>query len=56
MKYQEYWKSQDLKEEIFKMNQKGGSKLEDYVERFQYNLQLSPHSTLGDEVLKKFLI
>jgi hypothetical protein len=40
-KYQDYCKMRDLHEEIFKMTQKEDKSLEDYVERFQYNLQRS---------------
>jgi hypothetical protein len=40
-KYQDYCKERDLREEIFKMTQKDDEILEDYVERFQYNLQRS---------------
>ena len=40
-KYQEYCKDKDQKEAIFKMTQQEDKNLEDYVERFQYNLQRS---------------
>lgn len=33
-KYQDYCRSRDLKDEIFKMNAKGSETFEEYVERF----------------------
>jgi hypothetical protein len=39
------------KEEIFKMTQKEDEILEDYIERFQYNLQWSKHSKLDEKTL-----
>ena len=38
-KYQDYCRTRDLKYEIFLMNAKENETLEEYVERFQYNLQ-----------------
>ena len=39
-KYKEYYRGQDLKgDDIFKMSQKDGETLEDYVSRFMFNLQ-----------------
>ena len=38
MKYQDYCRTKDLKDEIFKMIAKENETLEEYVERFQYNL------------------
>ena len=35
---------------------KENESLEEYVERFQYNLQISPYGTLPGEVLKATLI
>jgi hypothetical protein len=52
MKYQDYCRTRDLKDEIFQMTTKGNETLEEYVERFQYNLQRSPYGTLPGEVLK----
>jgi hypothetical protein len=56
MKYRYYFRTMDLKVEIFKMIAKENEKLEEYTERFQYNLQRSPYSTLAGEVLKATLI
>jgi hypothetical protein len=41
MKYQDYHRARDLKDEIFKMVAKENQTLEEYVEIFQYNLQRS---------------
>jgi hypothetical protein len=46
----------DLKDESFKMVAKENETLEEYVERFQYNLHRSPYGTLLGEVLKATLI
>jgi hypothetical protein len=55
-KYQDYCRTMDLKDELFKMVAKENETLEEYVERFQYNLQRSPYGTLPGEVLKATLI
>jgi hypothetical protein len=55
-KYQDYCRTRDLKDEIFQMTAKENESLEEYVERFQYNLQRSPYGTLQGEVLKVTLI
>jgi hypothetical protein len=56
MKYQDYYRSRDLKDEIFKMIAKENETLEEYIERFQYNLKRSPYGTLPGEVFKDTLI
>ena len=57
-KYQDYCRSRELKDEIFQMKAKPNEALEEYVERFQYNLQRSPSESLPlpDNVLKTALI
>jgi hypothetical protein len=45
-KFQDYCRTRDLKDEIFQMIAKENEMLEEYVERFQYNLQRSPYGTL----------
>jgi hypothetical protein len=55
-KYQDYYRTRDLKDKIFQMIAKENETLEEYVERFQYNLQRSPYGTLPSEVLKATLI
>jgi hypothetical protein len=55
-KYQDYCKSQNIKEELFKFTQKEDESLEDCVERFNYTLQRSGHSDLDKEILKIILL
>jgi len=55
-KYQDYCKSWDIKEEIFKFIQKEDGNMEDYVERFEYTLQRSGHSHLDKDILKIILL
>jgi hypothetical protein len=55
-KYQDYCRTRRLKDEIFQMNAKENESLEEYVDIFQYNLQISPYGTLPGEVLKATLI
>lgn len=38
MKYQDYYRTRELKDENFKMFAKDNETLEEYVEQFQYNL------------------
>jgi hypothetical protein len=46
-KYQVYCRPRDSKEDIFRMAQEEEESLEDYLERFLYNLQKSKHSSLN---------
>jgi hypothetical protein len=55
-KYQDYCRTRDLKDQIFQMTAKENDTLEEYVERFQYNLQRSPYGKLLGEVIKATLI
>jgi len=55
-KYQDYYRTRDLKYEIFQMMEKENESLEEYIERFQYKLQRFPYGTLLGEVLKVTLI
>jgi hypothetical protein len=55
-KYQDYCRTIDLKDEIFQMTAKENASLEEYVKRFQYNLQRSPYGMLPGEVLKETMI
>jgi hypothetical protein len=56
MKYQDYYRTRDLKDEICQMNAKENETLEEYVERFKYNLKRYSYITLPGEVLKSTLI
>ena len=51
-KYQEYCRTKDKREELFKMVQKYDESLEDFVERILYNVQRSRQTTIGRDVLK----
>ena len=57
-RYQDYCRSRELKDEIFQMVAKPNETLEEYVVRFQYNLQRFPYASLPlpDNVLKIALI
>ena len=55
-KYQDYCRTMDLKEEIFKIAQKEEESLEDYMERFHYNLQRSKFINLDPEILKQIYL
>lgn len=55
-KKQDYCKSRNIKEELFKFTQKEDESLEDYVERFKYTLQRSCHYDLDNEILKIILL
>jgi len=55
-KYQDYYKSRDIKEEHFKFIQKEDKNMEDYLERFKYTLQRSGHSDLDKDILKIILL
>jgi len=55
-KYQDYCRTRDLGEEVFRMTQKEDESLEDYVEKFHYNLQRSKHTDLDHEILKTIFI
>jgi hypothetical protein len=54
--YQDYCKTRDPREELFKMSQKEEESLEDYVECLKYNLQRSKHNYLDKDILKTILI
>ena len=56
VKYQEYCKMKDKREELFKMVQKYDEGLEDFVERILYNVQRSGHTNIGRDVLKIILL
>lgn len=51
-KYQDYYKSRDVKEEIFKLVENDDENMEEFVEYFQYSLQRSGHSDLDKDILK----
>lgn len=55
-KCQDYYKSLDIKEEIFKFMQKEDDNMDDCVECFKYTLQRSGHSNLDKEILNIILL
>jgi hypothetical protein len=55
-KYQDYCRTREKKEELFKMVQKEDENLEDFVERLQYNLQRSRHPDVSKDILKTILL
>ena len=52
-RYQDYCR---VNEDIFEMTQGDEESLEEYIERFQYNLQRSKQRNLGKEILKTLLL
>lgn len=55
-KYQDYYRTRERKEELFKMVQKEDESLEYFVERLQYNLQRSDHPNMSKDILKTILL
>jgi hypothetical protein len=55
-KYQDYCRTREKREELFKMMQKEDENLEDFVERLQYNLQRSSHTNVSKDILKTILL
>ena len=52
----EKYKDHDLKEEIFRMNQREDESLEDLIERFMYNVKRGKLYHLGSNTLKTLLL
>ena len=52
----EKYKDHDLKEEIFRMNQREDEGLEDLIERFMYNVKREKLHHLGSDTLKTLLL
>ena len=55
-KYQDYCRTRERREELFKMSQKEDETLEDFVERLRYNLQRSGHLDVNKDILKTSLL
>ena len=51
-KYQEYCRSKDCHSDIFRMQQQEEETLEDYVERFIYNLQKSKQNSRNPNAIR----
>ena len=56
LKYQEYCRTKDKREYLFKMVQKDDESLEDFFDRILYNVQRSDHTTIGSDFLKIILL
>jgi hypothetical protein len=55
-KYQEYCRSKDSRNDIFKMQQQEDETIEDYVERFVYNLQKSRKNELNTNAIRNVFL
>ena len=55
-KYQDYCGTRDSRNDIFKMQQQEEESLEDYVERFLYNLQKTTQSTLNNDIVRTIFL
>ena len=56
-KYKEYCRGQDMKgDDIFKMSQKEGETLEDYVSIFLFNVQRNTQHNLNEESKKHLFL
>eukprot|EP00253_Pinus_taeda_P005658 PITA_05658 len=55
-KYQAYCRSRDSKEYVFRMTQQEDESLEEYLERFSYNLQKSKQHSLNQETIRTIFL
>jgi len=55
-KYEAYCRPRDSKEEVFKMTQEEDERLEEYFERFLYNLQKSKRHSLNPDTIRTFFL
>eukprot|EP00253_Pinus_taeda_P033242 PITA_33242 len=55
-KYQPYCRSKDSKDDIFRMNQQEDENLEEYLERFAYNLQKSKHRSMTLDLIRTIFL
>jgi len=55
-KYKDYCMPHNLKDEVFKMMQKEDENLEDFIERFSYNVKSDKMHELDEENLKALLL
>ena len=54
--YQTYCRSKYLKDDIFNMSQQEDEILEEYLERFVYNLQKSKYTSLTSDIIKTIFL
>ena len=55
-KYQPYCRSRDSREDVFRMTQQEDENLEEYLERFAYNLQKSKQHSLNQETVRTIFL
>jgi hypothetical protein len=55
-KYQDYCRTKDSRNDIFKMQQQDEESLEDFLERFTYTLQKSKYNDLQDKAIKTLFL
>ena len=55
-KYQEYYRTKDKREELFKIVQKDDEILEDFVEILMYNVKRLGQTTIRRDVLKIIML
>ena len=55
-RYEDYYKSKDTRDEIFRMTQEENESLEDFEERFQLSYKISHSCTLDDDSLKLVIL
>jgi hypothetical protein len=55
-KYQDYCRTKDSRNDIFKMQQQDEESLEDFLERFTFTLQKSKYNDLQDEAVKTLFL
>ena len=55
-KYQPYCRSKDSKDDIFRMNQQEDESLEEYLERFTYNLQKLKHRSMILDLIRTIFL
>jgi hypothetical protein len=55
-KYQDYCRTKDSQNDIFKMQQQDEESLEEFLERFTYTLQKSKYNDLQDEAIKTLFL
>jgi hypothetical protein len=55
-KYQDYYRTRDSHNDIFKMQQSEEESLEEHMERFLYNLQKTTQSTLNNDTIRTIFL
>jgi len=55
-KCQPYCRSKDSKDDVFRMNQQEDENLEEYLERFAYNLQRSRHQSMTLDLIRTIFL